>query len=118
MTRRDPITIIALAVLFAGLASIAWFRITDTDVPFHLASGREIVSAHHVPQTNTMGYTLPDARWGSHQWLGSVLIYLAWRAGGVTGLEVAKVLVVLALFGFLAAFVARAGARVGKRGEF
>jgi tetratricopeptide (TPR) repeat protein len=90
-----------LAALLVVVAATAWTTIADPDVPFHLAAGRAVVDAGRVPQTNIFGYTLPDARWGSHQWLGSVLFYAVYLAGGFTGLGVFKVLLVAALFAFL-----------------
>jgi len=93
-------------------------------VDFHLAAGREIAAQHAVPQTNIFGYTLPHAEWASHQWLGSLLIYAAWRlgelagVGGAAGLTGAKCVVVLALVGFLYLATRRekwpGGRRVGR----
>ena len=98
---------VALAVLAASLVLLSWFPISDPDVDFHLAAGREIVARHAVPQTNIFGYINPETPWGSHQWLGSLLIYGAFRlgeatgVGGTLGLMLAKCAIVLVLFVFL-----------------
>lgn len=90
-----------LVPLFGLIALLAWTKVTDPDAAFHLAAGRDIAARGAIPQTNVMGFTLPDAPWGSHQWLGSLLIYAAWSAGGFAGLGAAKVAAVCGMFALL-----------------
>jgi hypothetical protein len=76
----------------------------DPDMWWHLRTGELILSTHHWATTDPYSFTAVGAPWMSCEWLGDVLFAVAYRLGGLRGLEVLLVVlasaVMLALYGF------------------
>src|SRR5437764_1184137 len=89
---------VLFAALLAGLAR-TW---ADPDLWGHVRFGHDIL-AGGLPRFDPYSFT-SDVPWINHEWLAEVVMDLAWRATGGTGLVVLKMaLIAAALF-----FVARA----------
>jgi hypothetical protein len=71
--------------------------IVETDLWWHLASGREIVSSGAIPLTDPFSFTFAGEQWISHEWMWDVIHWSAYRLhpDAVTWLTV---LVLLAIF--------------------
>ena len=75
----------------------------DGDTYWQIAAGNWILQHRAVPHGDPFSFTVPGAAWVDHEWLGQVLIALAWRAGGWSGLALLAALAValaLALLGW------------------
>jgi hypothetical protein len=79
-----PLLVVPLAL--GGLASFGASRIgvSDSDFFWHLAIGRDI-AAHGLPSVDAFSWTVPGKAVLPDQWLGELLMYLAFAAGSWTG---------------------------------
>jgi hypothetical protein len=88
----------AAEVRFAGLglAAIAIFLFTlaafspqvlgDGDTWSHLATGEWIIAHGAAPRADPFSHSMPGAPWTAHEWLSEVLLALAFRLGGWSGI--------------------------------
>ncbi len=83
-----------LAALLAGF--FVCFPITDSDIFWHLAAGREMVARFTFLHHDPFSYTTPHAQWIDLHWLFQVGMYLVERTGGFALLLVVKALSVAA----------------------
>ncbi|HUI93835.1 MAG TPA: hypothetical protein VLX68_16450 [Chitinivibrionales bacterium] len=78
-------------LLAAGLAAFfCYFPITDTDIFWHLAAGREIIAQRHLLYTDPFAFTLASPRWIDLHWLFQLLVYGLFLLGGLKALIVFK----------------------------
>ena len=71
----------------AGNALAAGLRtVSDTDMGWHLATGRWVVQHRVIPSTDVLSYTAAGTRWIYPPFAG-VLLYLIYGAGGYAGLS-------------------------------
>ncbi|HEY2736523.1 MAG TPA: hypothetical protein VGI70_21130, partial [Polyangiales bacterium] len=65
--------------LFAALHAMfgaAWVRVSDPDVWWVAAAGREMIAQHSVPTRNLFSFVEPNTRWIMHEWsLGPVYAF-------------------------------------------
>ena len=81
--------------LCAGLAAFfCFFPITDTDIFWHLAAGREIIANRHFLYTDPFSFTLASPQWIDLHWLFQILMYGLFMAGGLKALIVFKLVAV------------------------
>ena len=94
-----------IAMLLGGLAGTlaATQPIADTDLWWHLATGRETV-AHGLVQSDVFSWTVRGMPVTTDQWLGQVVLYLSYALAGWSAVAVLRI----ALAAALIAFVARA----------
>jgi hypothetical protein len=57
----------------------------DSDLGFHLATGRALLRFGEIPATNVLSFAEPDAVATNSQWLGALLFELCHRALGIAG---------------------------------
>jgi hypothetical protein len=55
----------------------------DTDLWWHLETGRYIASHHAVPTHDYFSFTFAGRAWTDHEWLSELLLYGLYRAGGL-----------------------------------
>jgi hypothetical protein len=79
--------IVAPLAILATSAVLTTRRLADFDLPWRLASGRQIVATHSIPRVDDL--TFPHLPIPYSGWLGDLATYAAFRAGGTTGLQVA-----------------------------
>ena len=72
------------AALFA-LAAFSPAVLGDGDTFSHLATGDWILAQGAVPRADPFSHSIPGAPWTAHEWLSEVLLTLAFRAGGWSG---------------------------------
>ena len=85
----------------AGLASFfSYFPITDGDVFWHLAAGREMIAHKHFLRVDPFSFTLQSPPWINLHWFFQLIVYGLYRLGGYTALLAFK-LIVIALSVFL-----------------
>ena len=81
------IALIVLLVLVLANALAAGLRtVSDTDMGWHLATGRWVVQHHAIPSTDVLSYTAAGTRWIYPPFAG-VLLYLIFCAAGYVGLS-------------------------------
>lgn len=96
-----PLLCVALFILFTS-------PVTDGDCFWHLASGRWIVEHLALPASDPFSFTVTDhnpfrpdsARVPfllKQYWLGQVIMYLIWKAGGLAGIVLLRTMVYTAL---------------------
>ena len=90
--------LVGLLVFVAGLCLLP---VTETDLFFRLARGREFLATGHLPLTNLFSFTYPDAPYLDPAWLFDVGAAALYRLGGYPAVVIGKTAVLLLAF-FLA----------------
>jgi hypothetical protein len=81
--------------LCAGLAAFfCFFPITDTDIFWHLAAGREMITHRHFLFTDPFAFTLASPQWTDLHWLFQLLMYGLFVLGGLKAMIVFKLVAV------------------------
>jgi hypothetical protein len=75
--------LVAFAVLALAAFSPAVFN--DGDTWTHVATGQWILAHAAVPRVDPFSYTFAGQPWTAHEWLSEVLMALAYRAAGWSG---------------------------------
>lgn len=57
-----------------GFAVWAMHPISDPDTPWHIATGRYILTHHHVPTTDPFSWSMKGKPWVTQEWLFEVLL--------------------------------------------
>lgn len=113
MLRRLPSLVAILALALGGVMfAIAVTKgVQDPDLFWHLTAGQLIAETGRVPTTDPFSFTWFGQPWTPHEWLSELLIYWLYAAVGRVGALLAFGLFPVAIFGTLAAALARQGAR-------
>ena len=78
---------VALACLLLPLTVLTLrSRFSDPDMWWHLKTGQVIWTTHTIPRVDLFSYTTNHHAWVPHEWLSQLTIYVAYRAGGYSGL--------------------------------
>jgi len=105
----------SLAPLFVALAAFALALVPppgDPDTYWHLASGRWMVEHGQLLRTDIFSSTVHGQPYSIGEWLGEIVLYLAYLAGGWTGLVILRGLLVFACAFFLTRVALHGGAPV------
>src|SRR5690349_1734497 len=78
----DRAATVALVVVAGWLGCV---ELLDSDVWWHLASGRWIVANRGVPRLDPFSFASADRPWIDLHWGFQVLLWMVYRAGGVAG---------------------------------
>ncbi len=73
----------------------------DGDLPRHLLSGRLILTTHSVPITEPFVYPYAGQTYVSHEWLADVILFLVYKAAGLTGIVLFCAVLLAAAFTLL-----------------
>lgn len=109
---RDVVNGRSLAPLFVALAAFSLALVTppgDPDTYWHLASGKWMVDHGALLRADVFSSTVSGQPYSVGEWLGQIILYLAYRSGGWTGLVILRGLLV----GVCAFFVTRVALRGG-----
>lgn len=87
----------ALLALLALAVALAARPLEHDDLFWHLASGRWIAAHHAVPLSDPFSFTRHGARWVTHEWGFSLLLWTVWLAGGYAAMIALRVAIVLAI---------------------
>ena len=86
-----------MLVLMVVLVFLMATRVpADPDMWWHLRAGEESVANGKVYLTDTMTFTRAGKSWVNHSWLSEIVMYLAFKAGGFTGLSLFVALIACA----------------------
>jgi hypothetical protein len=97
--------VIIKASLVTGCSALCaffvYFPITDTDIFWHLAAGREIVTQKQFLFHDPFAFSLASPKWIDLHWLFQVVVYGLHCLGGEKALLAFKILTVAAVAGIL-----------------
>ncbi len=80
-----------LALVVVGLYSLCVFStgvLADGDTWSHIATGDWIMAHHAIPRVDPFSLWTPAPPWTAHEWLSEILLALAYRAGGWSGVVI------------------------------
>jgi len=83
---------LARAAVVAAVVLASYWKIVDCETYMRLAIGR-FAAEGGLGGTDPFLYSIPGLRWRNPEWLGDLLLWSAWRAGGEAGLVGLKLLV-------------------------
>ena len=101
-------TVLASLVAAATAAVAVTLPASDSDLFWHLASGDWMLVHGRLLDHDVFSFTRAGQPYASGQWLGQILLALAFRGGGWVGIEVLRAVLV----GFCAFFITRATLRL------
>lgn len=90
-TRRLSTAVIVCAALAAW---VVYFPLTNTDIWWHLAAGREMVRRKAFLYTDTFAYSSSETGWIDVHWFFQLVVYFLHSVGGVALLVWTKILAV------------------------
>jgi tetratricopeptide (TPR) repeat protein len=100
-----------LAGLLVFVAGLCLVPVTETDLFFRLAAGREFLRTGHGVHENLFSFTYPHEPYRDPAWLFDVGAAVLYRWGGFPALVIAKTFVVLATFWLAYRFARSQGAK-------
>lgn len=81
--RRLTLYHVGAAAVFCGILAVAVLPRFDTDIWWHLFVGRYILQHTAVPTGDFLSFTVPLHQWVDHEWLTEVIMYSAYKLGGL-----------------------------------
>jgi hypothetical protein len=84
-TRLAGLGLAAIAVFLFTLAAFSPHVLGDGDTWSHVATGEWIIAHAATPRTDPFSHSMAGAPWTAHEWLSEVLLALAFRLGGWSG---------------------------------
>lgn len=91
----DAILVLAVA-LFCLL--IVPRSMADPDIWWHLRNAQTMLTQHVFVTHDTYSFTVQGVPWIDHEWLAELPFYLAWKAGGATGVYLVTETLILSIF--------------------
>ncbi len=99
-----------VVLALAALLALAWFsgEVGDSDTWWHLKTGQFLLQQHRLPVPDPFAFTTYTGKPAypqeetvrrfnlTHEWLAQILFYLAYAAGGYTGLVLFRALLLAA----------------------
>jgi hypothetical protein len=95
------------AVLVGAFTAFAPGIFNDGDTWMHIAAGDLMLRSGAVVHTDPFSYTFLGKPWQAHEWLSEVLMALAWRLAGWTGVALLFATAAGAMAGLLTRHVGR-----------
>ncbi|HZZ24321.1 MAG TPA: hypothetical protein VFE60_17820 [Roseiarcus sp.] len=84
-TRFAGLGLAAIAIFLFTLAVFSPQVLGDGDTWSHVATGQWIIAHGAAPRADPFSHSMPGAAWTAHEWLSEVLLALALRLGGWSG---------------------------------
>lgn len=85
----------------AVVAVLVAFPLSDPDVYWHIANGREMLSQGRIINEEIFSFTAPGTTFSNHEWLSQVLWFVVYENGGGESLNYLKIVLTLCVVGFL-----------------
>jgi hypothetical protein len=85
-TRFAGLALAAIALFLFSLAAFAPQVLGDGDTWSHVATGEWIIAHGAAPHADPFSLSMAGAPWMAHEWLSEVLLALAFRVGGCSGI--------------------------------
>ena len=84
-TRLAGLGLAAIAIFLFTLAAFSPQVLGDGDTWSHVATGEWILAHRTVPSADPFSHSMLGAPWTAHEWLSEVLLAIAFRLGGWSG---------------------------------
>ena len=84
-TRLAGLGLAAIALFLFTLAAFSPHVLGDGDTWSHVATGEWIIAHGSAPHVDPFSHSMAGAPWTAHEWLSEVLLALAFRLGGWSG---------------------------------
>ena len=84
-TRLAGLGLAAISLFLFTLAAFSPHVLGDGDTWSHVATGEWIIAHGAAPRADPFSHSMPGAPWTAHEWLSEVLLALALRVGGWSG---------------------------------
>ncbi|MFI5340976.1 MAG: tetratricopeptide repeat protein [Candidatus Methylomirabilales bacterium] len=101
MTTSQFLGFVLGLLLIAHLILLGFFQISSEDTWWHLKQGELYVTTHSLPVQDPFAFTTSGHEWIKYSWLADILFYLIYRAAGLPGLILFRLLVLLLLASLL-----------------
>lgn len=85
----------AVLLCLAAVAFFVIFPVQDFDTFWHVANGRWMIDNGQPINKEVFSFTAFGKEFHNHEWLGQILLYMAYSLGGMDGLIGLKVVVML-----------------------
>ncbi len=83
---RESGLVLALAVVFLfAVSAFSPAVLGDGDTWSHLATGEWMLAHGAVPRVDPFSFSMPGAPWTAHEWLSEILMTVAFRCAGWSG---------------------------------
>jgi hypothetical protein len=82
-------------LLAAHLTLLGFFPITSEDTWWHLKEGELYVTTHSLPDQDPFAFTTQGREWIKYSWLADIIFYLVFRAAGLSGLVLLRLVLLL-----------------------
>jgi hypothetical protein len=92
--------LLAAAIMAAALLAFATSLLQDPDSWWHIKVGTDLLASRAFPTVDTYSYTFAGHAWIAKEWLGQILLALAYKAGGWNGVALLTI-AAIALTAFL-----------------
>src|SRR5712692_2923213 len=96
----------------AGFTLAVGYPTGDPDTYWHLASGQWMLDHREILRADIFSSTVSGQPYSVGEWLGEIVLYLAYLAGGWTGLVILRGLLVAVSAFFLTRVALRGGSPV------
>ncbi len=83
--RASGLVLALVAVSLFALTAFSPAVLGDGDTWSHLATGEWMLARGAVPRADPFSNSMPGAPWTAHEWLSEILLTLAFRCGGWSG---------------------------------
>ncbi len=84
-TRVSGLVLALVAVFLFAVSAFSPAVLRDGDTWSHLATGEWMLAHGAVPRVDPFSLSMPGAPWTAHEWLSEILMTLAFRCGGWSG---------------------------------
>jgi hypothetical protein len=91
----------AVGMLFVAFALRAALMPAQNDTFWHLRAGADIWATGQIPRIDHYSHTFAGAAWPDHEWLAQAGMFLAYRLGGMPGLEIGATALAIAASAFV-----------------
>ncbi len=89
---------VLLSLVFLLLVCFLIREVSSFDVWFHLKTGQWIINNLSVPVTDMFSYTAAGNKYLDSHWLFQVALYAVYSIGGITGIQLLKIMVFIPAF--------------------
>ena len=84
-SRASGLIVALVALTLFAVAAFTPTVLSDGDTWSHIATGEWILDHRAVPHADPFSWSMPGAPWTAHEWLSEIVLTLAFRAGGWSG---------------------------------
>src|SRR6266480_275197 len=94
------LTAFFILLVMAGALCAGLHTVSDSDMGWHLATGRYVVQHHQIPRSDVLSFTSAGKPWAYPPFAG-VLFYLVFKLFGYAGLSWLSALACMAIVAYL-----------------